>query len=694
MTQLSDIQEHYWRDRYALRDADGNTVEQSIQDTWNRVATAIGDNQTEINEFYGLLEGFKFVPAGRILAGAGAESDKTFYNCYVIPVETSARRHNRKAPPPSADLFSSANFEALIFQTRKDAGADSREAIFDTIGTMVGIMSRGGGVGINWSVLRPKDSYLLRVSGHSSGPVGWMDVASTAVGEVIQGGSRRGAAMFMLDIWHPDVLRFINAKRDNSKITNANISVGVSDKFMKALAEDEDWTFVFPDTTAPEYNTQWQGNIDWWVQHGLPVVEFDTVPARSIWKDLTEAAHASGEPGVIFIDRYNDQSTANGEEHIICVNPCGEQGLGAYSVCNLGAMNLYAYINQIPEYTQHVNDAGETYVGQGIGTVFDWEKFEEDVRTAIRFLDNVIDKTPDYLPETRMRQDNLRRIGLGVMGLADALLALDYRYGGAQAIAFTEAVFRVMKDTALRETMEIAKEKGPAKAWDNEMYKRPYLQEYVDRTERWVYPMRNLFLLTQAPTGTTSLLAGVSSGIEPYFNLRTWREDRTGGRWVYAKAYIDKFGERETWNELADPSVVTTEDVTIDEHIAMQAAVQKYVDSSVSKTINAPADQTVEEAGRAFTQAYYKGLKGIAYYRDGSRDVQVLHHDKPEDTIQNLTAKVESLEMRLALSMATTETTSLGIPTAQGSKCPECEVGEIIYEESCQKCHSCGWSAC
>lgn len=695
---LTALQEHYWQDRYALKDSSGQNIEDTIEETWDRVANAIGDNPAERSEFYQLLDGFSFVPGGRILAGAGAESDKTFYNCYVIPVETSARRNNRKPADTIQATSIHGEYEWRVPEWREDPGADSREAIFDTIGTMVGIMSRGGGVGINWSVLRPRDSYLQRVSGHSSGPVGWMDVASTAVGEVIQGGSRRGAAMFMLDIWHPDVLLFINAKRDNSKITNANISVGVSDAFMKALAEDEDWTFVYPDTTHPEYDTSWDGDIDLWVKRGLPVVEYGTHPARSIWDSISQAAHASGEPGIIFLDRYNDLSTANGQERIICVNPCGEQGLGSYSVCNLGAMNLYAYIEDISAIMQGQNGP----VWSDGGKFFDWDSFRDDVAIAIRFLDNVIDKSPQYLPETEDRQKQLRRIGLGVMGLADALLALGIRYGSADSVEFTEKVFRTMKDSAIIESMRLAEEKGPAEGWRSEMRDRPYLKEFTDRTGIEVTPMRNLFLLTQAPTGTTSLLAGVNSGIEPYFNIKTWREDRTGGRFVYAQAVQDIFGVESIGEGVAynfPDFVVTSRDVKIDEHIAIQAAVQKYVDSSVSKTINAPKEQTVEEAARAFTQAYYKGLKGIAYYRDGSRDVQVLHHEKKDTDsqtiIEGLRKEITKLEKQLNLAKNGNGGVSpLGIPQPSGSECPECHVGQIVYEEGCQKCHSCGWSAC
>lgn len=723
MATLSQTQEHYWRDRYALRDSSGNTVEKSIYDTWGRVAKAIGDTVDERVDFYSLLLDFKFVPGGRILAGAGAESQKTFYNCYVIPVETKARRHNRSSQPlftvrrdvseeeghsirKALDEWSRSRHPWIISEDieihtlpLEDTGNDSREAIFDTINTMVGIMSRGGGVGINWSTLRPRDSYLTRVSGHSSGPVGWMDVASKAVGEVIQGGSRRGAAMFMLDIWHPDVLNFIDAKRDNTKITNANVSVGVSDAFMEALENDEDWTFIFPDTTHEAYNEFWDGDIRAWQDRGLPVVEWGTRKASEIWDAIASSAHASGEPGVIFLDRYNELSTANGEERIICVNPCGEQGLGAYSVCNLGAMNLYAYILAETGYSPS-------------GKSFDFERFAADVKTAIRFLDNVIDKTPDYLPETRERQERLRRIGLGVMGLADALVALGIRYGSPEAVEFTEDVFRCMKDAAIEASSLLANSKGPARGWNAQMLERPFLKEFVERRPDWtIGHLRNLFLLTQAPTGTTSLLADVNSGIEPYFNKKSvWREDRTGGRFVYPRALQDMVDSRGSI-EMPD-YVVDSSEVTVEEHIAMQAAVQKYVDSSVSKTINAPAEQTVEETAKGFSLAYERGLKGIAYYRDGSRGQQVLYHQNPNERIRELEAEISEMKkseiyaaqasdardeistwpqwMQDNLSPSKVQQILL---SPMGNDCPSC--GEqVVHQEGCMKCLVCGWSAC
>lgn len=578
---------HVFLDRYALKDSEGVAVESSPEQVWARVARAIADDELEQEHFYAILHDFKFVPGGRILAGAGAETEKTFYNCYVIPVES-----------------------------RTPDGNDSREAIFDTIKTMVDIMSRGGGVGINWSVLRPAGSYLSRISGTSSGPIGWMDVASKAVGEVIQGGSRRGAAMFMIDDWHPDVLKFIEAKKDLTRITNANISVSVSDAFMWAVQKDLPWVLQFPDTKDPAYNTEWTGDLMAWKAAGHETILYEEVPARIIWHKLAESAWDNGEPGVVFLDRYNKLSTAGDIERIISVNPCGEQGLGAYSVCNLGAMNLDKYIFKI-------HDGPREFV---------WSMFEKDVRVAVRFLDNVIDKTYYHLPETKQQQMKLRRIGLGVMGLADALIHLGLRYGSPEAVEFTEKVFRTMKDAAIEQSMALAKVKGAAGGWDPSMWDKPYLSEYWNRVDKDFYtplpPLRNLFLLTQAPTGTTSIVAGVNSGIEPYFAFQYGREDRTG-QWAFKAPVLSEWENQNDRDlvALARPLpdyFVTSGDITVDEHIAMQAAAQKYIDSSVSKTINAPNSHTVEDVEHAFTSAYDSGLKGLAYFRDGCGRAQVL----------------------------------------------------------------------
>lgn len=597
-------------DRYARKGEDGQPVERLPADMWLRVADGIGDNKAQRARFLDLLFDFKFVPGGRILAGAGVDAEVTYYNCYVIPVETRTRRTNR--------WRDKANFARL----EGDPGNDSREAIFDTIGLMVDIMSRGGGVGINWSVLRPKGAYLKRVNGTTSGPVSWMDVASRAVGVVEQGGSRRGAAMFMLDDWHPDVLEFIDAKRDFSLITNANVSVAVSDEFMKAVWLDGDWQFEFPDTSHAAYNDEWDGDIAGWAAKGYPVKTYGTIKARDLWRKLAEAAWASGEPGIVFLDRYNKLSVANHAqggaatiERIISVNPCGEQGLGPYSVCNLGAMNLAAYVLDTVGYSPS-------------GKSFDWDRFTRDVSDAVEFLDQVIDKNYYFIPENEAIQKTLRRIGLGVMGLADTLIALGLRYGDPDAVKFTDMVFHTMKQAAVSRSAFLAQEKGAAPGWDPSMVNAPYFREFADTPlgdQIARYGVRNLYLLTQAPTGTTSILAGVNSGIEPFFALGYWRKDRTGEHFVQPAAIAAlNLGENKP------DFLVTASDVTVEEHIAMQAAVQRHIDSSVSKTINGPTEHTVDDVERAYTLAYESGLKGIAYFRDGSGRDQVLYKDEPK----------------------------------------------------------------
>jgi ribonucleoside-diphosphate reductase alpha chain len=635
-------------DRYSRKDDDGNPIERDPSEMWHRVAGALGRTDGEKDAFASILEDFKFVPGGRILAGAGSESEVTFYNCYVIPVETKIRRDGRSPDPK-------------IWNT-SDPGADSREAIFDTIGLMVDIMSRGGGVGINWSVLRPKGDHLKRVNGTTSGPVSWMDVASKAVGVVEQGGSRRGAAMFMIDDWHPDVLEFIEAKRDLSKITNANVSVCVSDAFMDAVKNDDDWTFRFPDTTYFAYNSEWDGDLGGWIGKGYPVIEYADHRARNIWRKMAEAAWASGEPGVVFLDRYNKLSTAAGVERIISVNPCGEQGLGPYSVCNLGAINLSAYV---------VMEPTRTY--------FAWDDFAEDARTATRFLDRVVDTNYYFIPENEAIQKKLRRVGLGVMGLADALIKLRLRYGSEDAAEFEAGVFATLKDSAIHESIQLAVESGPAPAWKPEMVDRPYLKSWIDSQEDPKlaseqlrnHGLRNLFLLTQAPTGTTSILAGVNSGIEPYFAFSYTRKDRTGEHKVIAPV-LEEIGYNGSWT--AD-YLVTAQGVSVEEHIAMQAAAQKYIDSSVSKTINGPNDQTVEDVEKAFTLAYQTGCKGVAYFRDGSGRDQVLYNDKPQEAPKDVAPTADYVALQAALDEANHHLAEL-LPFTVETKRPEALRGE------------------
>lgn len=569
---------------------------------WERVANAIGDTDEERSEFNRILTDFHFVPGGRILAGAGTGTEVTYYNCYVIPVRN---------------------------ETKPERGNDSREGIMDTVSRMIDIMSKGGGVGINWSTLRPKGGHLKRINGTTSGPLEWMHFASIGVGTVEQGGSRRGAAMFMLNDWHPDIMDFLNVKRDLSKVTNANISVGVSDAFMEAVKQNGDWDLIFPDTTHPDYNTKWDGDIRKWAQAGAddgkPVIVYETIKARDLWDALAEGAWDNGEPGIVFLDRYNKMSTAGDIEQIICVNPCGEQGLGAYSVCNLGSMNLPMYIRGLGfENTGRDEDKAR----------FGFDDFKKDVKVAIRFLDNVVDKNHyGDMPESEVIQGNIRRIGLSLQGLADTLIYLRMRYGSKEAIEFTESVYRAMKEAAIDASAELAAEKGPAPAWAINRLARPFFQGLDSNVFQKAQKsgLRNLFLLTQAPIGSTSILSGSNSGIEPFFAWKEKRIDRTNpdGWFVEKKIVADYLAENpltvDEKGKLKLPDFfVTANEVTVNEHVDMMAAAQKHIDSSISKTINAPNNHTVSDVERAYMRAYDKGLKAIAYFRDGSGRQQVL----------------------------------------------------------------------
>lgn len=614
--ELTTNQKQVFLDRYAVKDSSGNPTESDPDEMFRRVASSVGTTPDEKDEFYNLLNDFKFVPGGRILASAGSGHDVTAYNCYVIPVMPDNIKY----------------------------GADSRDSILDTIKKMVGIMARGGGVGVNWSTLRPSNARVVRVNGTASGPVGWMDVASRAVGEVIQGGSRRGAAMFMLDDWHPDVLNFIHAKRNLDKINNANISVSISNAFMEAVESDGLWTTRFPDTNHPDYDKLWNGDLRAWEDNGLPVVDYEVHKAREIWQAIAESAWDNGEPGVVFLERAQELSTTNGIERIISVNPCGEQPLGAYSVCNLGSLNL------------------DRYVRNGRFSFVDLGK---DARSAVRFLDRVIDQTYylEELPETkRIQRETIRRVGLGVMGLADALIRLGLRYGSPEAVEFTAKVFYTLKISALHESADLARDMGPAKGWERVDKEAPYLRDLpIDLDEKIAtHGLRNLLVLTQAPTGTTSMLAGVNSGIEPYFSFGYWRDDRLGKRWVTAPVVIDQ-------GELDKDYMVTANEVTVEEHIAMQAAAQRFVDSSISKTVNAPNEHTVEDTARTFQMAWERGLKGIAYFRDGCGRAQVLTREGKEEREPHYAGTVED----------------------------ECAEGHDTYrKDGCIYCRRCTWSAC
>lgn len=522
--------------------------------------------------FRWLLDDWKFVPGGRILAGAGTNQQLTYYNCYVVP-----------------------------------SPADSREGIMTTLTQMTEIMSRGGGVGINISTLRPRHAYVKGVNGRSSGSVSWGALYSFVTGLIEQGGSRRGALMLILNDWHPDIYDFINSKREANKITNANISVGVSDKFMNAVQEDADWELIFPDTTDPDYDELWDGDIDTWIAGGHKVITYKTVKARHVWNAIIESAWASAEPGIWFRERSNKMANSWYFNPLVSTNPCGEQPLGAWSVCNLGAINLAKF------YDEEHHDVL-------------WDDLRQTVRYAVRFLDNVIDDTPYFFKENYERQMSERRIGLGTMGIAELMIKLGIRYGSDESVTFIDKLYKLIATEAYDMSAEIAAEKGSFPMFDAEKFlESGFMMQMPSEIREKIRKngIRNVTLLTQAPTGTTGTMVNTSTGVEPFFSWVYYRKSRLGLHEEKVPVAQDWFDAHPDATELPD-FFVTAMDLSPEDHVKVQGAFQRWIDSAISKTCNVPNHYTVEQVGKLYEYMYTLGCKGGTIYRDGSREEQVL----------------------------------------------------------------------
>jgi len=579
--ELTGIRQTVFADRYALKDIQGQPLEKTPEEMWSRIARAIAQVEKKSKrayweeQFRSALQNFVFVPGGRILSGAGTGYKVTFYNCFVIP-----------------------------------SPEDSRQGILKSLAQMVEIMSRGGGVGVNLSSLRPRGSRVKKVNGFSSGPINWGELFSVATKDIIQqGGTRRGALMLMLWDWHPDIEEFITVKQDLNRINGANLSVCVSDKFMEAVKNDRDWELVFPDKDDPEYDTKWDGYLPNWISLGKKVMVHKTLKARVLWDTIAQAAWRSAEPGLVFMERYNKQFNNYYFEYINCVNPCGEEGLPAWGVCNLCSINLVALVNAR---------------GQ-----FDYERLAAVAKIGVRFQDNVIDADNYIFKEIRkVQQGGERRIGLGTMGLGDALIKMKLPYGSRESLPVIEQIYRTIRDAAYEASAEIAAEKGPFPKINHKKYLEGYfIKQLPERIRKKISKngIRNSLILQQAPTGSTSLLAGVSSGIEPVFEFEFVRRDRLGEHVLRHPLYESWFNEfkaregREPTKEDRPPWFVSANDLRPEDHVNVQAAIQKYVDASISKTVNAPAGHSVEDVKKLYTLAYELGCKGITYMREGSR---------------------------------------------------------------------------
>jgi ribonucleoside-diphosphate reductase alpha chain len=519
-----------------------------------------------------MLDDWKFVPAGRILAAAGTDQELTFYNCYVVP-----------------------------------SPKDSRGGIIETLRQMTEIMSRGGGVGINVSSLRPRHAYVKGVNGRSSGAVSWGALYSFVTGLIEQGGSRRGALMLILNDTHPDVFDFINSKRKAGQITNANISVGVSDKLMEAIDKDADWDLKFADTSDPDYDSVWDGDLEGWIASGHKAITYRTVKARDLWNAIIESAWASAEPGVFFRERYNKMSNSWYHAPIISTNPCGEQGLPAFGVCNLGAINLAKF------YDEKTHDVA-------------WDDLDRTARYSTRFLDNVIDSTPYFFEENEKQQLGERRVGLNNMGLAELMIKLGVRYGSDESVAFIDKLYSFLARAIYETSIELAEEKGAFPKFEAEKFLQSgYMQSMPDDIREKVrkHGIRNVTLTTQAPTGTTGTMVNTSTGIEPFFSWVYYRKSRLGLHEEQVPLVKEWRDQHPNEADLPD-YFVTAMDLSPEEHVKVQAAIQRWVDSSISKTCNVPNNYTVEQVSDLYKYMYELGCKGGTIYRDGSRDEQVL----------------------------------------------------------------------
>ena len=545
------IAEQIWDMKYRFKEADGTPLDGTVEDTWRRIARALAVVEKDAdhweNEFYRALEDFKFLPAGRITAGAGTARKVTLFNCFVMGTIP-----------------------------------DSMGGIFDMLKEAALTMQQGGGIGYDFSTIRPKGALVTGVAADASGPLSFMDVWDSMCRTIMSAGSRRGAMMATMRCDHPDIEDFITAKSDAARLRMFNVSVLVTDPFMEAVKANGSWDLVF------------DGKV------------YQTVKARDLWNKIMRSTYDYAEPGVIFIDRINKANNLGYCETIAATNPCGEQPLPPYGACLLGSINL----------ARLVKDPFEA------GADLDVDGLSKLVATAVRMMDNVVDASEFPLPQQAQEAQAKRRIGLGVTGLADALLMTGLRYGSDEAARQTDRWLHAIARAAYLASVELAKEKGAFPLFDADPFLASDAMMQMDedvRDEIRTHGIRNALLTSIAPTGTISLYAGnVSSGIEPVFAYAYTRKvlqkdgTRTEEEVVdYAvQMWRDKYGDADLPDYFVNAQTLAPLD-----HVKMQAAAQKWIDSSISKTINCPKDISFDDFQGVYMQAYETGCKGCTTYR-------------------------------------------------------------------------------
>ena len=704
---------------------------------------SVEENKEEAQKaFEKMLGNLDFIPAGRVIYGAGSEQDVTYFNCFVLPFPQ-----------------------------------DSREGLAIHRQRAMEIMSRGGGVGTNGSTLRPRNTLARGVNGKSSGSVSWLDDLSKLTHLVEQGGSRRGAQMIMLADWHPDILEFIISKMQNPRIlrylieniedeeviqlakdklklkpltstetdmykgitklanqgvfseatvrdarqklkdggtytvnnpdflSGANISVAITDDFMQAVENDEMYTFRFPDVEnyseehMVDYNEKWHevGDVREWEDMGYATRDYRSISAKELWKLISICATYSAEPGIFFIDNANNDTNAQAYGgRIVATNPCGEQPLTGFAVCNLSAVNLANFVDKTTGEVLH-------------------ERLAETVKTGVRMQDNVINATPYFMEENKTEALGERRIGLGVMGLADMLIYARKRYGSEEGNEIVDKVFETIAVSAYEASIELAKTRGSfpyligeTEEETQELREKFINSGYMKRMPEHIrqgvleHGIRNSHLLTVAPTGSTGSMVGVGTGLEPYFAFKYYRSGRLG-KFMEVNAdivqeYLDANPEADGDN-LPDYFVSAME-LSPEEHVDVQTTIQRWVDSSISKTVNAPKGYTVEQVQKVYERLYKGGAKGGTVYVDGSRDTQVLTLKAEENDMENSDEParvVEDVEeLRQLVNQAEEEhvnnnghTDDVVYGSEIGDTCPACRIGAIKDIAGCNTCTNC-----
>ena len=561
---VADISELVWSSRYRGADGDG-ARDACIADTWSRVARSIASVESDPRKweqrFQSVLEGFRFLPGGRILAGAGLGRDVTLFNCFVAG--------------------------RLI---------DSLDGILDSLKETAITMQHGGGIGLDFSPLRPCGSPAIRTGATASGPVSFMHVWNSMCETLLATGRRRGAMMGTLRCDHPDIEEFIDAKRNREALHNFNLSILITDDFLRAVDADAEWTLVYP-------------------SGGHPLVE-KRMSAAMLWRHMVESALETAEPGLLFVDTINRENNLWYCESISATNPCGEVPLPAHGACDLGSINLAAAVS-----SPFSDDAA-----------IDDEYLQRLSGIAVRFLDNVIDVSRYPLEKQAEQAKLTRRIGLGITGLGDALAMLGLRYDSEDGRRAAAGAIQTIRDSAYHASIELARERGSFPAFDASRYREaPFIRRLPQHLRQALqkHGIRNSHVLSIAPAGTISLFAGnISSGIEPIYALEAVRSVRDASQHTEEIA-VEDFAFRQ-WRERYGTATrrprgfVTADALSGDAHLAMQASLQPYIDNAISKTITLSHEATASSVDDIFRSAHARGIKGCTVFRPGSMRGQVI----------------------------------------------------------------------